>query len=110
MMNDDMALVREFAAAHRSARHYSVISADRMIDGRMIETGFKPAAFNQMWPGLRAESHAHRNARRRKGEINCPIFRLGGHLHKKDWTNFKAWHAILSDGLNGRCYKFSFCL
>jgi len=36
---DDMALVREFAAVHCSARHYSVISADRMIDGRMMETG-----------------------------------------------------------------------
>jgi len=47
---DDMALVREFAAVHRSARHCSVISADRMIDGRMMETGFNPATFDQSGP------------------------------------------------------------
>jgi hypothetical protein len=47
---DNMALVREYAAAHHSARHYSVISADRMIDGRMMETGFNPATFDQSGP------------------------------------------------------------
>ncbi len=52
MMNHDMALVREFAAAHRSARLYSVISADRMIDGRMMETGFKPATLDQSVPNF----------------------------------------------------------
>jgi hypothetical protein len=36
---DDIALLKQYAAVHRSARHYSVIPADRMIDGRMMETG-----------------------------------------------------------------------
>jgi hypothetical protein len=48
--SDEIALLKQYAAAHCSARHYSVISADRMIDGRMMETGFKPATFDQMCP------------------------------------------------------------
>ena len=47
---DDIALLKQYAAAHRSARPYSVISADRMIDGRMMETGFKPAIFDHSGP------------------------------------------------------------
>jgi hypothetical protein len=35
---------------HRATKDYSVISADRMIDGRMMETGFKPATLTNCGP------------------------------------------------------------